>query len=305
MSALSPRARDLFARARAEGAPSAARRARVLENVENAIAAPSAHPPLAHPPVIGRMLLALTVLGAIGLVSWSSIALSRHDAVAEDAVSDDAVAAVSVDAVSVAAVSVAAVSVDAVSDDAVSDDAVSVAAVSDDAVSDDAVSDDAVSPSATPSSARSASLPAVSDRREPDVSAPAALHAPAALVATHGMETPRAARPFVAAAPPRAERPDGRDLAAELALLRAALRARRTGDVAAALDALDAHEARFPLGVLANERDVTRAAVICESGDLERGRALAAPFASSAWGGALARACEPSLIASAPTTTTP
>ena len=285
MSALSPRARDLFARARAEGAPSAARRARVLENVENAIAAPSAHPPLAHPPVIGRMLLALTVLGAIGLVSWSSIALSRHDAVAEDAVSDDAVAAVSVDAVSVAAVSVAAVSVDA--------------------VSDDAVSDDAVSPSATPSSARSASLPAVSDRREPDVSAPAALHAPAALVATHGMETPRAARPFVAAAPPRAERPDGRDLAAELALLRAALRARRTGDVAAALDALDAHEARFPLGVLANERDVTRAAVICESGDLERGRALAAPFASSAWGGALARACEPSLIASAPTTTTP
>lgn len=55
-------------------------------------------------------------------------------------------------------------------------------------------------------------------------------------------------------------------LAAELALLREAQRALASHDSSAALAALDRHEAEFPRGALAHERDVARIAALCEDG---------------------------------------
>jgi hypothetical protein len=54
---------------------------------------------------------------------------------------------------------------------------------------------------------------------------------------------------------------------------------------------LDMHAARFPRGLLAPERQVTQALVLCESGARTEGRVLAAPLRTSAWAGALATAC--------------
>ena len=83
----------------------------------------------------------------------------------------------------------------------------------------------------------------------------------------------------------------GNDLAAELALLQTAQRARHERRFDAALASLASHATRFPDGALAHEREVTRALVLCERGDLERGRILATRFAPSAWSGALRAAC--------------
>jgi hypothetical protein len=230
MSALSPRARDLFARARAEGAPSAADRARVLERVSKAIAEPSAPPPA--PPaglsMTARMLLAIAALGTIAAVSWSGIGEGARRTTPP------------IERVMPAAVAI----------------------------------ETPVSPT------ESARVEATAIEATP-IEAPPTPIADVAPSAPARTRAPRPARPIEPAS----------DLAAELALLRTAQRARRAGDLPAALAALDEHATQFPEGVLANERDVTRAAVVCESGDLAHGRALAAPFASSAWAGALAQAC--------------
>jgi hypothetical protein len=77
----------------------------------------------------------------------------------------------------------------------------------------------------------------------------------------------------------------------ELTLLRAAQTARRERRFDDALSLLDMHAARFPRGLLAPERQVTQALVLCESGARTEGRVLAAPLRTSAWAGALATAC--------------
>lgn len=61
MSELSPRSRELFARARASGAPTSAERARLLERVERAVA-PSVAPPAAPTSALGP------TIAVVGLV---------------------------------------------------------------------------------------------------------------------------------------------------------------------------------------------------------------------------------------------
>jgi len=227
MTALSPKARDLFARARAEGAPSAAERARILERVSEAIMKPSGAPPAGPPAglsVTAGMLLTVVALGTIGLVSWSRFV---SDPSPRTQLTPTKIASETSDAPS--------------------------------------------RPSVTPAQSIAGPLEPAREIRQPDPT-----HLP-----THG-KTLR---------PRRVQEENSSDLAAELAILRTAQHARRAGDLPGAHDALDEHDRLFPQGILANEREVARATVVCESGDVERGRQLAARFASTAWAGALGRAC--------------
>lgn len=80
-------------------------------------------------------------------------------------------------------------------------------------------------------------------------------------------------------------------LGEELRLLRLARSSLSAGDSDAALRALQDHEARFPAGVLAAERDVTRVLVLCETGRRAEARALASGRGAPAMARALTR-CE-------------
>ncbi len=70
-------------------------------------------------------------------------------------------------------------------------------------------------------------------------------------------------------------RVDGPDLAAELALVRAAQTALAAGDTATAFDELAAHARNFPRGQLRTERETTRVRALCKTGR----RAEAQPIA--------------------------
>ena len=73
---------------------------------------------------------------------------------------------------------------------------------------------------------------------------------------------------------PSAATPRARDrLAQEVTLLSRAMSALRTGHPAAALRALDAHQQRFPAGILAQERRAAKAQALCLLGRVREGRA--------------------------------
>jgi hypothetical protein len=84
--------------------------------------------------------------------------------------------------------------------------------------------------------------------------------------------------------------PDG-DFAAELALVGAAQRARLQRHPALALTLLAEHERDFATGILSTERDVLRAQIACESGDIERGLALGAPYTNGAYASRIRTSC--------------
>ena len=75
-----------------------------------------------------------------------------------------------------------------------------------------------------------------------------------------------------------AERPPLDEFSVELALLKRAKRQLDSGNTAAGLRALRQHEARFPRGVFATERDALRAISECASGSRELGRVLGERF---------------------------
>jgi hypothetical protein len=214
MTELSPRARDLFARARASATPTAAERARVLERVERAVT-PSVAPPApsaALPAIgVGVLVVLATVLSMIGTPRPPEPAR--------------------------------------------------------------AVVDPPPAPIAAP-------LPAIASPSAPTIEPPE--------------PSPIAAVPMAAASPA----PERDPLTEELLLLRRAQASRRAHRYAGALAALREHARRFPDGTLASERDVARALVLCESGRLEEGRALAVPFAGSAWAASLDEACTDSIDSS-------
>jgi RNA polymerase sigma-70 factor (ECF subfamily) len=73
--------------------------------------------------------------------------------------------------------------------------------------------------------------------------------------------------------------PAGPDtVAAEAELLRRADAARKAGDASLALNLLDEHRARFPTGILVQEREAERVVVLCALGRSGDARAAAAAF---------------------------
>ena len=258
MSELSPRAKALFDRARQAGAPSAAERASLLERIEKAAPGGGSSPPPATPGASSKLGVVLSsvvgVVALVALVAWLGTRKAPEETTARTA-SDPDIAMLL-----------------------------------------------AEPPLAEPPLAEPLAEPPIA---EPPIAAPPIAHPPIAeppIAPPVPSAGPRAAPPTepLAQEPPvpaaRAERrasppAEGDDLAAELAILRRAQAARRARLFDGALAALDEHARRFPAGTLATERQVTRALVLCERGDLAQGRALAAPFASSAWSSSLARAC--------------
>jgi hypothetical protein len=214
MKDMSPRARDLFARARASGAPSPADRARLLDRVQKATA-PSVPPPPA-PPTIG-----LPAIGVGGLIVMASLLAVLGTGGADPVATGGDVSV------------------------------------------------------ATPEVEVEVEVEA---EREVEREVEVEVEVEAEAEAEREPASPRRA-------------PIEDDMTLELRLLRRAQSARRAHRYPAALAALREHETRFPHGILASERDVARALVLCESGDLEQGRALAAPFAGTAWSSSLAQAC--------------
>jgi hypothetical protein len=67
----------------------------------------------------------------------------------------------------------------------------------------------------------------------------------------------------------------------EAALLREADAALRAGNAGRALAAVNEHAARFPGGVLAEERESERIVVLCALGRTEEARTLAAKFVAT------------------------
>jgi hypothetical protein len=78
-------------------------------------------------------------------------------------------------------------------------------------------------------------------------------------------------------------------------LLREAQGALRGGDASTALSVLDRHEARFPHGVLSEERQAAQVVALCELGRIaeacERRRAFLATSPRSPQGGRVRAAC--------------
>lgn len=68
------------------------------------------------------------------------------------------------------------------------------------------------------------------------------------------------------------------DLEAELALMRSVREALAQGAHAKVLTLVDEHAERFPAGVFANEREVSRAEALCARGELDEGLAVAEAF---------------------------
>jgi hypothetical protein len=71
---------------------------------------------------------------------------------------------------------------------------------------------------------------------------------------------------------------EGSNLEEELRLVRGAGKASNGGDHRAALELLDEHKRRFPRGVLAGERELTRAKTTCAMGNAERAAKIAKRF---------------------------
>jgi hypothetical protein len=67
-------------------------------------------------------------------------------------------------------------------------------------------------------------------------------------------------------------------LAAETSLLRRARAALAGGNAAGCLSLLSQHAKRFPIGVLAEERDALRVVALCSHGRIEDGKKAAATF---------------------------
>jgi hypothetical protein len=118
---------------------------------------------------------------------------------------------------------------------------------------------------------------------------PAENPAPAPLTAEPSATPPPQHRVIAHRAPPT----PARDLAAETELLRAADRALRDGDTAAAGARLDEHAARFPSGALAPERIAEQLIVACEVGAADRSRVdrFLATHATSPFAARVRRAC--------------
>ncbi len=242
MSGLSPRARALFERARAEGTPTARERERLYARLDAAIAAGSApngsaanggapsEPPA---PAAGTAAPAGATLASVSTAALGIVA---------------ALAALT--ALTVLLTPPAPVPVPKSEPD-------------------------------SPSGPASDSAPALVPDAEPE---PAPEPVPVPVPVPVPDSAASSARPLRTTAPVA-------DLAAELALLRRAQAARVDARYSDALGVLAEHEARFPHGALAREREIARALVLCESGDVARGRALALRLGPSAWSGSIARAC--------------
>lgn len=113
----------------------------------------------------------------------------------------------------------------------------------------------------------------------PPVTAPSEaidLDVDAARVPRRGPAAAPAARPPVPAASSRADR-----LAEEIALLRQAQAALRSGNPSRSLSLLDQHARRFPHGVLSQESTVTRVQALCALGRTGEARALYARLAGA------------------------
>jgi hypothetical protein len=109
---------------------------------------------------------------------------------------------------------------------------------------------------------------------------PSVLEAPTAVVAPSDAPTKRAvAAPPVRASRPR--RPTG-DLEGEVRLLEEADAELRRGDAETALARLNDHAARYPSGVLVDEREGVRAIALCRAGRLAEGKAAADRFLGAA-----------------------
>jgi hypothetical protein len=67
-------------------------------------------------------------------------------------------------------------------------------------------------------------------------------------------------------------------VAAEAELLRQADSARKAGDAPRALALIEEHGARFPDGILVQEREAERVVVLCALGRTEEARAAASAF---------------------------
>jgi hypothetical protein len=67
-------------------------------------------------------------------------------------------------------------------------------------------------------------------------------------------------------------------VSAEAELLRRADAARKAGDASRALDLLDEHRARFPTGILVQEREAERVVVLCALGRTGDAHVAAAAF---------------------------
>jgi hypothetical protein len=257
MSGLSPRARELFARARAAGAPTAVERAALYAKIESAIDAPTPAP--SSPP--SSATIPSGWIGASAVIGLAALGIAW-------------LASPERDPPSTASTMLHAQHAQSAQPEAPS-------------ASDRPAIGAGVIAGITPPPPSASSTGAEVTRRGDTASTARAV--PRDVRGSRdgaGSRAPRSAR--------RADGPDDADadLAAELRLLRRAQDARRDRRWTDALSSLDVHGSRFPGGALAIEREVTRALVLCESGELERGRALAGRFSSSAWARALAAACD-------------
>lgn len=139
-------------------------------------------------------------------------------------------------------------------------------------------------------------IPATSDEAATSASTTASTSdAAPTTAATPSSRRPSRARPSTPAEPPPIDPPGGAadevelgDLKAESALLARARKALQDGDPAAALGPLERHAARFPDGLLAEERLALAATARCRSGDLTGGRRLAGELAERFPGSLLA-----------------
>jgi len=151
---------------------------------------------------------------------------------------------------------------------------------------------------ADPQAHTSASAVAQPSRATLPASAPAPVEQPAQ-VAAHLSEPVQPSEPAVAVEAPKPARagaakrnerrasstPDsaysneGETLSGELTLLHGARQALARGDASAALQALDAHAARYPNGMLRQEALSARALALCEAGRTAEARRTAAQLA--------------------------
>lgn len=144
----------------------------------------------------------------------------------------------------------------------------------------------------------SASAVAQPGRATLPASAPASVEQPAAIAArpsepaqpsepAAAIEAPKPARAVAAkrserrasSEPNPAQSEEGETLSGELTLLHGARQALARGDASAALQALDAHAARYPNGKLRQEALSARALALCEAGRTAEARRMAAQLA--------------------------
>lgn len=231
MTELSPKARDLFARARREGGPTAAQKAALLSRIETRAAAP------AKGSGWSWLMFGASALVIVAILAFFASESSKGDEVAKP-----------VERPLVALPLVAA---------AVEEPRVEIA-----------VPEPQPEPEIVP---------------EPAV---APVHRVARTpIAREASESP-SAREVVAP-----ERSAECELAAEQALYAAAGLARRQGHDEQAEALLVEHRRECPNGVFAQQRDVMLAKILCDRGDLEAGRAIAARHRGSVYGSVIDQSC--------------